>query len=810
MRRLLPLLCWALPLAAQAPLEGRVTGPSAEGAPPLPGADVVWRPEAGAERWERADASGRFRVDGASGRGTLLLFHRGHATRRLPLDADTLGGPLDLALEPLGLDLGAVTVRAEEEGFGVRALRAVEGAAIYAARKTDLVELDRLQADRAGNNARQVFGRVAGLHVWESDAGGLQLGVGGRGLDPNRTAHFNTRQDGMDIAADALGYPESYYTPPAEATEAIEVVRGAASLQYGPQFGGLLHFRLRGAPDSAGLHGRTRQTAGSFGFLSTYTDLGFRRGAWSGFGFAQYRRSDGWRPFSGYGQHTGHVALGWTPAEGHALRAAVTSMRYLARQPGGLTDAAFADDARRAFRERNWFAVDWDLYHLGYRGRAGHRGTLDLRAFGVHAGKRSLGLLLPASRSDPGGPRDLLADRYANLGAEARWLRQFGAPDRPHVLLVGARAYRGHTERRQGAADAGDGPDFRFLEEGFPGGFDYAFPGANGALFAEGIWRPAEGWTVSPGLRAERIRTEATGTWRLRTTDLAGNVLVDSLVDERRVLDRGFVLLGLSASRRTGRAGRGEAYAGIAQNYRGITFNDLRVVNPNQVVDPDLTDERGFNAEAGWRGGDGRAWRADLSVFALVYRDRIGDVLRTDPLSFRSFRLRTNVADARSLGLEAYGELDWLAVFGPDIPKSKPHRLTSFLNAGWTHARYAPDGEPATAGKALENVPPLLLRGGLGWSHGAWRVTVQAQYVAAHFSDATNAEYDPSATAGRIPAYAVLDASAGWSNGRYFLQAGLNNATDARYFTRRATGYPGPGILPAEGRNAYLSFGVDW
>ncbi len=37
---------------------------------------------------------------------------------------------------------------------------------------------------------------------------------------------------------------------------------------------------------------------------------------------------------------------------------------------------------------------------------------------------------------------------------------------------------------------------------------------------------------------------------------------------------------------------------------------------------------------------------------------------------------------------------------------------------------------------------------------------------------------------------------------------GINNLTDERYFTRRAGGYPGPGILPADGRTFYVSAGI--
>ena len=36
---------------------------------------------------------------------------------------------------------------------------------------------------------------------------------------------------------------------------------------------------------------------------------------------------------------------------------------------------------------------------------------------------------------------------------------------------------------------------------------------------------------------------------------------------------------------------------------------------------------------------------------------------------------------------------------------------------------------------------------------------------------------------------------------------GINILTDTRYFTRRASGYPGPGVLPADGRTFFITIG---
>jgi Fe(3+) dicitrate transport protein len=61
------------------------------------------------------------------------------------------------------------------------------------------------------------------------------------------------------------------------------------------------------------------------------------------------------------------------------------------------------------------------------------------------------------------------------------------------------------------------------------------------------------------------------------------------------------------------------------------------------------------------------------------------------------------------------------------------------------------------------------------------------------------------ATGGLIPAYTLLDlsASARVAQQRQ-LTLGVNNLTDARYFTKRTAEYPGPGILPGIGRSFYV------
>ncbi|MBL7809065.1 MAG: TonB-dependent receptor plug domain-containing protein, partial [Saprospiraceae bacterium] len=267
-------------------------------------------------------------------------------------------------------ELREVTIKAaQEQTMGMGKLRAVEGVIIYEGKKSEVVSLRDITANLSTNNARQVFSRVAGLNIWESDGAGLQLGIGGRGLSPNRTSNFNTRQNGYDISADALGYPESYYTPPTESLQRIEVVRGAASLQYGTQFGGMLNFVMHQPQERQPFQFTSRQTLGSWGFFGSYNAVSGSVGKVNYFGFFQHKRGNGWRPNSGFELNNGYVDVHWDLSERFELGIELTKMSYLAQQPGGLTDTQFEKDPRQSLRARNWFRVDWNLgcVHAEYK-----------------------------------------------------------------------------------------------------------------------------------------------------------------------------------------------------------------------------------------------------------------------------------------------------------------------------------------------------------------------------------------------------------------------------------------------------------
>ncbi|HEX2899104.1 MAG TPA: TonB-dependent receptor, partial [Bacteroidia bacterium] len=599
------------------------------------------------------------------------------------------------------------------------------GMGIYAARKCELIDIDRVTANLATNNARQVFNRVAGLNIWENDGGGLQLGIGGRGLSPNRSSNFNTRQNGYDIAADALGYPESYYSPPIEALRRIEVVRGAASLQYGTQFGGMVNFLFKEGPQDKKIQFTSRQTGGSYGFFSSFNSLGGQVGKVNYYAFYQGKRGDGWRENSGFEQHTAYGSLHWQVSPKFKLGAEYTYMHYLAQQAGGLTDAMFERDPRQSIRDRNWFQVDWNLAAVTADISLAPSTKLNIRNFGLYARRDALGFLGAINRIDPLGERDLITGAFQNFGNETRLMHKYSFLERPAAFLLGARYYQGRTTARQGLANSGSGPDFELLNPEQPEGSDYVFPSRNISAFAEQVMHLHSKWTLAPGIRYEYIRTESEGSYQLRNTDLAGNVIYEATVPDSRSRDRHIFLAGLGTSFKPTEAL--ELYANISRNYRAITFNDMRIANPNFEIDPNLRDEKGFNADLGFRGTAGKWFSFDASVFYLYYQDRIGQVLKTDSTTFRYYRLRTNVSDSRNLGLECYAEASLLKLFGNVASKTQ---FSLFVNLAWIDARYIDSQESAFDGKWVELAPPINFKTGLSLQHKRLKASLQWSYVA--------------------------------------------------------------------------------
>ena len=711
-------------------------------------------------------------------------------------------------LMELSKDLNPVEVQSErEETFGLTRMKAVENFGIYEGKKTEVVVLKDLTANLSTNNPRQVYGKVTGLNIWESDGAGLQLGIGGRGLSPNRTANFNVRQNGYDISADALGYPESYYTPPTEALDRIEIVRGAASLQYGTQFGGMLNFRFQKGATDKKLELNSRQTVGSWGFFNSFNAIGgtIARGKLNYYTYVQYKRGDGYRQNSGFQYFNTYSGFDYKVNNRLSVQLEITKMQYQAKQAGGLTDKNFEDNPRQSVRGRNWFLVDWNMLSLSTNYQIGQHTRLNIRNFGLMASRKSLGNLERINVIDFGGERTMIDGQFANIANETRLLHNYKlSKNQRHTVLIGTRIYKGTTTARQGNASVGSNADFRFLNPNNLENSDYNFPNLNFAAFAENIFNISEQFSITPGIRFEYINTASDGFYNIRTFDAAGNLVVQQQIKENLSRSRKFVIAGLGLSYKPDMPV--ELYANISQNYRAINFSDLRIVNPNFIVDPNIQDERGFTADIGAKGKKNGRVIYEFTAFYIFYKGKIGQILRADrPPLYIDYRFRGNIADSRNLGVEMFGELELLNWRTQTVHPDKAWKLSVFTNLALVNAQYINTQDPSIKNKMVEMVPPVMLRSGTTLRKGRFAGSLQYSFASQHFSDATNARRTSTAVEGIIPSYSVLDFSARYSYKKFAIEASLNNILNQSYFTRRAESYPGPGIIPADGRGYYVT-----
>ncbi|MBI1288391.1 MAG: TonB-dependent receptor plug domain-containing protein [Flavobacteriales bacterium] len=758
------------------------------------------------------DEKGRYRLDGLTpGLKKITYFQQGYKKEERTIDPKNGTHILDVILKPLSKDLNTVTVTDKREDNGVMTtLRAVDGMAIYAGRKTEVIQLDKVTANLASNRARQVFSQVTGLNIWESDCGGIQIGVGGRGLSPSRTENFNTRQNGYDIAADALGYPESYYSPPMLAVKKIEVVRGAASLQYGPQFGGMLNFVMKEGPDSAKIQAEAVQSVGSYGFYNTYTSLGGTIGRFNYYTSFQYRLGKCWRCNSEFDSYNAYAALKYTSKKGTTIKAEYTRMWYLARQAGGLTDAQFAQDPRASYRDRNWFRVKWNVMALSIRHEFSSATKVDVRLFGLMAIREALGFLSPPNVSDPiNNPgvsdidkyRNLIHGDFNNVGGEFRFLQRYHIKNQPQTFLTGVRVYKGFTKSRQGAADSTYGPVFEYVDV-VANQSASSHPSGNVAWFAENVFNLRKNLSITPGVRIEYIDTKTVGSSHTVYRDQADNVILDSLKTGESRRKRWFPLFGIGVSYKPLKGI--ELYANFSQNYKSINFNDLWVANPSYKTDPNMKDETGYNADLGIRGRIRNAFQYEVTGFMMMYNDRIGYVQQVDPLLYSVYRLRTNVANARSVGVESYLRWSTIQTFRPN----SDWKLDVFSNITWLSAKYIASEESAFRNKRVELTPALLIRTGLDFGYKDFRMSYLFSYTDKQFTDATNSISTGNSVNGLVPSYYVMDLNFAYKYWKLTFNAGIENLTNNWYFTRRAVGYPGPGIIPSSGRTFYITIAI--
>ena len=697
-------------------------------------------------------------------------------------------------------NLPEITVVGKGSKSDYHQLPEIVGTSIYAGKKNALIVVDNVQGNVVTNTMRQVMAKVAGIHIWESDPSGIQIGIAARGLSPNRSWEFNIRQNGYDIAADPFGYPEAYYNPQLQAVQRIEVVRGQGALQYGPQFGGMVNYILRnGSEFKKKVEFESQQTIGSNALFNSYNAIGGKTNKLHYYAFFDHRNGDGYRENSKYFTNSGYATTTYFISPKLSLTAEVMHSHIRSQQPGGLTDDQLKENSKQSFRSRNWFDIKWTTpaFILNYSINETTRWNTKL--FATVGDRNSVGFLQSITTKDSVNVltgqfnnRALQIDNYRNYGFESRVITDYDLGNLKNTLSLGIRLYKGSTHRRaNGKGTTGNGYD---MTEAGKYVSDINFNSQNAAAFFENIFRVNKKLLLIPGIRYEWLLGAANG--RNGYTASGGEIVLQNIKRSRS-----FLLAAIGAEYHITKGT--EVYASFSQAFRPIQFANLQAPPTTDIVDENLKDSKGYNIDLGYRGKVSNYLQFDVSFFYLQYNNRIGAVTITGS---PSNRLITNVGNSTSKGVESFVEWNIVKTF----KQNTAYDVSLFITYAFNNATYSSNFKDAnTKGKKLENAPSHIFRSGISLGKKNILLTTQINYVGQTFSDGNNTVI-PSANSstGLIPAYIVADVTVTYKvKSNVTVKSGVNNIANTNYFTRRAGGYPGPGALPADGRTGFFSVG---
>ncbi|MBU6171384.1 MAG: TonB-dependent receptor [Verrucomicrobia bacterium] len=669
------------------------------------------------------------------------------------------------AAQVVMLDATVVTGESEAVAIDQRGwLPAVQGAAIFAGKKTAVIDLDG-QARNVGNSYRTALSQTPGLLLAEESSPLVSIGY--RGLDPHRAQFMQVLKDGIPIHADQFGYPESYYTPPLDTVDRIEFMHGGAALQHGPQPGGALNYITHRPRTDKEFSMRTQHVGGSHDLYSTFSSADGTVGKLGYYLYYNHRESDGFRSVnSDYSLDNGAIKLLHTLENGGVIIFNADRYEEKHGEPGGLSVADFNAGSVKATKKYDRMKIARDAVSLTYELAPTPDSFWVTNAWWTAYDRFSWRQRGGGFGVDPSGlnagTNDIEDQHFETLAIDSRYRSDWGGDgDKRHSLSTGVQFYHMDSPRvdsRGASADAESGTVRRISDrEVF-----YA------PVFVENRFVFGD-FSITPGLRLENVSQEVEEKLNLDKTP------------ESRDEDSNILLGGLGAEYATD--DRSALYANISQAYRPMIFTQAVPLGGGEVVNDDLSESESIEYEIGYRSRPEEWLSFDASLFLLSFKDKVGSI-KDGGLTYIE-----NVGDAIHKGLDVGISADLLRLV---TGSEREDAIEWYLNATLLDAEFV-DGR--YDGKAPQYAADHIVRTGFNYRRDdKLKLSFGGTFLSDHYAnDSNDDEY-------AVPAYMVWDLTAEWKvHENIRLLAGINNLFDESYFARvRADG-----IDPADGRNFY-------
>jgi Fe(3+) dicitrate transport protein len=598
--------------------------------------------------------------------------------------------------------------------------------------------------------------KVPGIVARDEEGFGLRPNLGVRGLNPTRSSKMLLLEDGIPIAYAPYGDNASYYHPPVNRFERIEVLKGSGQIAFGPHtVGAVVNYITPSVPDD--LTGRVVASLGNKNFGEINGQVGDTFGDTGFIAHGTYKQTDGARDNMHFEVGDVNLKVAHQISEQQAITFRASAYDETSQVTySGLTLAEWEVDPFQ-----NPFKND-EMNAQRYGTSATHRYTLNPAVtFTTNAyytffnrdwwRQASNSTQRPNDSSDPACAN--MANLNATCGNEGRLREYWTAGLEPrgsvqHGLFgvdnVTDFGLRYHVEDQQRIQANGDLPTSRRVGTGRNAGIkedsDRSVTAWSG--FVQNRFDFGR-WTVTPGVRFEHVDYERTDN----LTGLAG----DSQVEE--------IVPGIGATIEV--LPQVVVFAGVHRGFGPPGVADIVTAAGGSV---DLDAELSWNYELGLRANPSNGVAYEATVFRMDFENQIVPA----SVAGGSGATLTSAGETLQQGLELAGDVSSSAFVEWPVEVFARGSYTWLADAEYVGERYSNVSGFSTVsvtGNRLPYAPEHLFSGTLGVrAPMGLEVAVEAVYTSSAFTDDLNTiDVVANGQRGEIPGYTVWNLTANYA-----------------------------------------------
>ncbi|MCA1639195.1 MAG: TonB-dependent receptor plug domain-containing protein [Acidobacteria bacterium] len=583
----------------------------------------------------------------------------------------------------------------------------------------ETIDKDMLEKSRVFNFS-EALRKVSGINIRDEEGFGLRPNIGIRGTNPTRSTKVLLLEDGIPLAYAPYGDNASYYHPPIERFESVEVLKGAGQIEYGPvTVAGVVNYITPNPPEKPGfslklLGGNRDYFNGNVGFGGTFGKTGVL------FNFTR-KRGAGARDNvrSGLNDFSSKIVQPINDKN-------VLTFKYSHYNENsqitysGLTEAEYAENPRQnpflndsfnLFREglsvshifvftpktslttnayTSYFSRDWWRQSSNSGERPNRRGN-DPDCRGMQD--------LLTTCGNQGRLRD-----YRIYGIEPRFNMQFDLGEIRNDLNIGFRIHHENQDRRQKNGDLPTSRDGILVESNVRRNL-----AVSGFIQNRFIWR---NFSFTPGLRIENIK--------FKRINQLNNTIGETELTQ--------IIPGLGVTYNAFK--NTTVFAGVHRGFAPPTTADI-ITNNGGIVD--LKSELSWNYEIGVRSLPIRGLSLESTFFRTDYENQIV------PASVAGGIGATVTNGGRTLhqGLEFAGQIDSANLFNTNYNVYFRTAYTYLGTAEFRGDRFSSISgftKISVTGNRLPYAPKNLLTTSIGYSYRNFDTFVESNRIGSQFS----------------------------------------------------------------------------